>query len=141
MVECTYCGILANALDHIIPVSYDYVSRKNAKYSKELTVPCCNECNIILSDKWLPTIGERAGYLIEKYNSKYSKILSKPDWEDWEIEDLGGTLKMMVVSNMRKKKDIQERLSFMLNVYNQSGLTPDDIWIRYPEGTYTKFTK
>lgn len=138
-VECTYCGVPANSLDHIIPVSYNYVSRKRAKYSKELCVPCCTECNNSLSNQWLPTISERAGYLLEKYNSKYNKILLQPDWEDWEIEELNGNIKIMVSSNMKKKKDILQRLTFMLNVFNENKLTIDDIWLKYPEGTYNKF--
>jgi len=110
MVECTYCGVYANALDHIIPVSYDELSRKTAKYSKENTVPACNECNSHLSNLWYPSISERAGYLIEKYNQKYNKLLNQPEWEDWEIEELGVNLKRRVLSNRKKKKLIEERL-------------------------------
>jgi NMD protein affecting ribosome stability and mRNA decay len=139
MVECTYCGILANTLDHVIPVSYNYVSRKNATYSKQSTIPCCNECNSFLSNKWLPTINERVEYLIKKYSSKYHKILSQPDWEDWEINELGESLKIMVKSNIKRKEYILERLSFMLTVHNQTELTPDDVWTKHPNGTYNKF--
>ncbi len=50
MIECTYCGISANALDHIIQVSYDRTTRKNVKYSKENTVP------VDKKDRHLPCI-------------------------------------------------------------------------------------
>ena len=139
MIECTYCGIPANALDHIIPVLYTETSRKNAKYTKETTVPCCNECNLILSSNWLPSISERAGYLIEKYNKKYKKLLSRPDWEDWEINELKGNLKRKILSNIENKKIIQERLKFLLCVYNESDLTVIDVWNKYPQNAFNCF--
>ena len=138
-IQCTYCGVQANALDHIIPVSYDYVSRKAAKFNKELTIPVCNECNLILSDIWLPTISQRAGYLLEKYNIKYKKILKQPKWEEWEIEELGENMKKIVISNMSKKEDILERLKFLLCVYSEENLNPQDIWNKYPEDAFSRF--
>lgn len=138
IVECTYCGINANCLDHIIPVSYNNTSRKGARYSKELTVPCCNECNAHLSNLWYPTISERAGYLLERYNKKYDKVLNQPTWESWELEELSGNLKKMIVSNAQKKLNIEDRLSFLLDVYNKT-LTPYDVWDKYPDETYNRF--
>lgn len=138
-IQCSYCGVHANALDHIRPVSYDHVDRKKVKYGKDLTIPVCNECNSTLQNVWLLTISERAGYLIERYNKKYKKILNQPDWEPWELEELGKNMLQIVTSNLNKKKLIIERLDFLMNVYSEPDLTPQDIWAKYPEDAYGKF--
>ena len=139
MIECIYCGIPANALDHIIPVSYTDVSRKAAKYNKNNTVPCCNECNTTLSDKWLPTISERASFILEKYNIKYKKLLNSPDWAEWEIEELRGNMKKIVLENKTKKLLLQERLEHLLKTHSQQDLIPIDVWNTYPEDMFFKF--
>lgn len=139
MVECTYCGAPANALDHVIPVSYDFNSRKAAKYSKDITVPCCSECNTKLSNTWLPTIAERAEHLADKYRKKYKKLLKSPHWEQWEIENLSGFLRKNVESNMALKEDIQNRLNHLDEIAKERDLTIDEVWAKYPNGTYKKF--
>jgi hypothetical protein len=140
-IQCSYCGVQANALDHIRPVSYDHVDRKSVKYTKDLTVPICNECNSNLSNVWLLTISERAGFLIEKYNKKYKKILKQPNWEEWELDELGENMLKIVLSNIKKKEYIIKRLNFLMLVYNEQDLTPQDIWVKYPEDAYGKFKK
>ena len=140
MVKCIYCGVPANALDHIIPVSYTDVSRRAAKYNRENTVPSCNECNSTLSNKWLPTISERAAFLIEHYNIKYKKFLNPLKiWEDWEIEELSGNMKKLVISNKNKTILIQERLEHLLKTHSQQDLLPIDVWNTYPEDMFFKF--
>ena len=139
IIECTYCGIAANSLDHIIPVSYNQTLRKNVKYSKENTVPSCTECNSSLSNIWLPTIPERAGCLLEKYNKKYKKLLNQPEWEDWEIEELGPGMKKVILTNKKKKEIIIERLNVLMHVFTNSNLTIEDVWDKYPEDSFGKF--
>jgi len=139
MIQCTYCGVQSNALDHIIPVSYNQITRKGAKYSKEITVPCCHECNGTLSNKWLPTIAERAEELIKCYTKKYKSVLEQKHWTDEELDNLSGNLKKMIRGKVQAKRDIDERLEFLMVVQSMPDLTPDDVWNKYPEGTYTKF--
>ena len=139
MIQCTYCGVQANALDHVIPVSYNQITRKGAKYSQEITVPCCHECNHTLSNKWLPTIAERAEELIECYKKKYRKVLAQKDWTNKEINQLGGTLKKMIRGKVQAKRDIDERLEFLMVVQSMPELTPDNIWNKYPEDAFSRF--
>lgn len=139
MVECTYCGSPANSLDHIIPVSYEFVSRKAANYSRKITVPCCEECNNKLSNNWLPTIAERAEHLSEAYRKKYKKILKSPHWEQWEIENLSGFLRKNVESNMILKENIKNRIEHLDEISKEKDLTIDEVWMKYSSDTYKKF--
>lgn len=139
-VECTYCGIAANGLDHVVPVSYDYVSRKAASYAKDLVVPCCSECNSRLSNFYLTTIAERAEYLIGAYKNKYKKILNRPDWTDEELKEMGPTMRQRIKADAQLKIELEQRLTHLLDVSMNESLTPLDIWDKYSEGAYTMFT-
>ena len=65
--ECTYCGIGANSVDYIVPVSYSGKSQKKRTkgYERDKTVPACSECNSLLSNYSIFTIHERAEYIAE----------------------------------------------------------------------------
>lgn len=138
-VECTYCGIAANGLDHVIPVSYDFASRSAASYAKDLVVPCCSECNSRLSNFYLPTIAERAEYLIGSYKDKYKKVLNRPDWTDEELKDMGATMRKRIKADAQLKIDLEQRLTYLLDVSLNESLTPLDVWDKYSNGAYSKF--
>lgn len=140
-VECTYCGIAANGLDHIIPVLYNNVSRKSASYAKHLVVPCCNECNISLTSFYLPSIAERAEYLLELYKVKYKKLLNRPDWSDEELEEIGDTLRRKIKANAKLKENLNQRLIYLLDVSLNESLFPLDVWDKYSDDVYSKFAK
>ena len=107
---CSYCGsIHANTLDHVIPHSYDHVHNKRT-YSKDKVVPCCSECNTMLGNKLFDTISEKAAYLILKYNKKYKKLLSLPNWDEEELEEIDGRLKEKIVSSNRRKNNIKLKI-------------------------------
>ena len=139
IVECVYCGIAANGLDHIIPVSYENNGRKGASYAKELVVPCCSECNNRLSNFFLPTIAERAEYLIGAYNKKYKKILKLPTWTKEELKKLGPSLRKTIMANQKHKELILEKITHLADVSTMVNLTPLDVWDMYPDDIFTKF--
>lgn len=140
-VECTYCGIAANGLDHIIPVLYNNISRKSASYSKHLVVPCCNECNNKLSSFYLPSIAERAEYILEAYKLKYKKILNRPDWTEDELQEMGENMRKTIKNNAVLKINLNQRLSYLLDVSLNKSLTPLDVWDKYSDDVYIKFAK
>ena len=139
IVECTYCGIGANCLDHVIPVSYKQIGRKGADYSKELVVPSCDECNNKLSNFYLPSIAERAEYLIGAYNKKYKKILSAPDWTEEEIRELGPTLRKTIQGTQNLKEVVLCRLIHLADVATQVNLEPFDVWDKYSDDIFGRF--
>ena len=85
------------------------------------------------------TIAERAEELIKCYTKKYKSVLEQKHWTDEELDNLSGNLKKMIRGKVQAKRDIDERLEFLMVVQSMPDLTPDDVWNKYPEGTYTKF--
>lgn len=74
---CTYCGYTSNGFDHIIPYKYigrlSHRARRGGSDSGD-KVPCCRECNIILGDRLVVTVVDRAAYLLrqKKVQKRYS---------------------------------------------------------------------
>lgn len=139
IIYCTYCGVPANALDHVVPVCYTENTRRTARYSRDNTVPCCNECNSTLGGKWVITIPERAEHILNRYLVKYKKIINSAEWQPHEIKELKGVIKMTVVQGMNRKAIIKDRIKCLENIMLQDGLTPLDVWATYPEDAFTKF--
>jgi HNH endonuclease len=125
--DCTYCGLPASDRDHVIPVSFNGIGRKNASWTKDDTVPACKECNSLLHNFWLPTIAERAGYISRVLKVRYKDVLSIPAWSEEDLEELGYKLRKMVRSNLKKKKLIEMRIVFA-DLVSDMNLTPRDCW-------------
>tara|TARA_B100001123_G_scaffold416814_2_gene518819 strand:+ start:175 stop:429 length:255 start_codon:yes stop_codon:yes gene_type:complete len=64
----------------------------------------------MLGNKLFDTISEKAAYLILKYNKKYKKLLSLPDWDEEELEEMEGRLKEKIVFNNRRKNNIKLKI-------------------------------
>jgi hypothetical protein len=64
---CVYCGGFATQIDHIKPYSWD------ADDSEENLVPCCQDCNLIASDKIFKTFIDKKNYIQDK--------LKLPKWK------------------------------------------------------------
>ena len=90
--SCTYCGDVAEDLDHVVPHSYASSTDKRS-YKKTKVVPCCKRCNSLLGNKHYFVIGERADYLFNTYKRNGDELLSLPEWTEEELEDMGTTLK------------------------------------------------
>jgi 5-methylcytosine-specific restriction endonuclease McrA len=53
MNNCVYCGVTANTVDHVIPISWFKAGKRKkckANHKKNL-VACCRECNMLASNK------------------------------------------------------------------------------------------
>ena len=124
---CTYCGEPADTKDHVIPVSWNHMSRKNADYSNKKVVPACNQCNLTLGNIAYHTIQTRASYLIQKYMKKYKKLLKSPIWTPEEISELGRGLRGKILELQMERRNIQNRLDW-LTVISLSQFTISDIW-------------
>jgi hypothetical protein len=125
---CTYCGDIADTLDHVIPHSYTRKSAKEKrKYAREHCVPCCRECNSLLGNKLFCTVWARAEYLKKKYEKRYKKILSLPDWQVEDMDDMGHNMRQIIESSQRDKVDTLRRVQ---NCANRASLFQDilDIW-------------
>lgn len=110
---CIYCGNDATCKDHLLPLLW--TGRDYRRLTP--TVPACNECNVLLSDKVIPTIMDRAQYLAEKYRLRYKKLLAMPEWTDKDLEELGYHLQ----SNIRAAEYKRRRIEFKLRVLDYGG--------------------
>lgn len=125
--DSTYCGMMAEARDHIIPVAYAYASRKTASWGKDKIVPACKECNSLLSDLWIITIQDRASYIAGALSSRYKALLQSPDWAYQEISSLGYVLKTDVVGKQNLRTIARIRIAYAMSM-SKTELKPEDIW-------------
>lgn len=109
---CHYCGMPALALDHVPPLNA--LPSLLMEYDKlnYLKVPCCNECNIIGADHPHLDIIERQKYIKQKLKEKYQKYIKSPDWEDYEIEELGYRMRQLIEASMSIKYLVAYRLTY-----------------------------
>lgn len=81
--KCTYCGLHANAFDHVLPLSVAELL-PYFKFPSELLqlVPCCTRCNSIASNKFFITLASKTNYVRQRIEelrlrSEYEAALSK----------------------------------------------------------------
>jgi hypothetical protein len=118
MPNCTYCGAWdGNNRDHIVPVSYNYNGRKASTYRN--TVPCCQECNVLLSNRLYFSLPSRAAYLLGTYERRYKKLLKQPDWSDEEIEELGPSMRTSIIQTMKDKNEVRRQLEYLALVADE----------------------
>jgi hypothetical protein len=130
--DCTYCGMMANARDHIIPHSFIKGTEQTREFSRDTTVPACTECNSLLSNLMYTTIASRAAYLVNVLRIKYKALLKSPDWSEDEYEELSGNLLKEVRHKQTKKKIIQARIAYAEGISLLEKLTPANVWFKLP---------
>lgn len=118
---CYYCGEPAGSVDHVVPQSMlqtlrvlgdDAVSAILARHGRRMTVPCCRECNSVLSNKYFDTLEKRRTHLKQRMRQRYRKILRMPDWSDRELSQLGDRLQEAVIGALVKRDIILRRLRY-----------------------------
>ena len=127
--DCTYCGMRATCLDHVVPRSYNSATERDASdRTKRDCVPACTECNLLLSNFMYITVSDRALYLTGRLEDKHKKVLSSPNWTEEEYEDLSGSLLKHVKSLQTKKKLIRARIEYARSVSEMKELTVEGVW-------------
>ena len=109
---CSYCGEFADSFDHVTPVSYRCNSRKN-EIGNKYAVPCCMECNTILSSHLYVTVGSRAEYLLKRYKKKYGRVLKTPEWDTDELEEMSVDFQRSILARLDMKGVILDRISHL----------------------------
>ena len=118
MLICYYCGDSADTLDHTIPVSfYSTIPTRSgikSKYSDPVpVVDCCLECNTTLHNKLVTDVRDRADLIQERYAKKYKKVLSLPRWNEEDIDELGKSLRSVIVRDQILQTSLKERLDYL----------------------------
>jgi hypothetical protein len=128
---CTYCGLPAQCLDHVIPVSHTNKKRKPSDYTMSNAVnvvPACNDCNSSLSNFWYHAIASRAGYLAERIAVRHINLLDTPTWSEDEIAELSDNLKKIVKAKQKEKALLLDRIRHCKLIAMLSDLQPLDVY-------------
>jgi hypothetical protein len=113
---CTYCGILADTEDHVVPRHLlERAGELELDLSKVMrirrwVVPACRECNSSLSGRLFPTLKERRAAAHQCIRRKYAAYLRIPDWEDDEVEEMGPIAQREIVAGIAIRDWVRTRL-------------------------------
>lgn len=112
-IQCFYCGMPADTIDHVPPISkvaqYRQFNLANELYVK---VTACRSCNTSLGDSLQINILERADVRRRQLEKEYAKFLKMPNWSEEEISNLGKNLRSEIVTSLREKENCKDRVYF-----------------------------
>ena len=116
---CVYCGDPSTDRDHLISCSWEghrsYVNR-------DKLVKACKWCNSLLGDVPIFSVPGRANYLISRYESKFTKVLSRPFHTEDEILETSNNIQVLLVHSNEEQKWIKEKIINLKSVW--SGYEP-----------------
>lgn len=110
VISCFYCGDNSSITrDHVIPTSY---TSNRRSYNPKDVVPCCQECNSILSNKSYFTVESRAAYLAEQLAKRYKKTIESYPYTATEIKscEFGKRLGQIVAAGINQRSFIVSRI-------------------------------
>lgn len=109
---CMYCGVLADTIDHVPPITrvddYRALWVKHAYWK----VKCCSECNFLAADSLQSDFLERVQYVKEKLKLRYRRRAVNAPWSKAEIKELGRTMKTEAAKGLKIKCQLDERLNY-----------------------------
>ena len=109
--RCIYCGELANQDEHFPPATYS---------AGGFILPCCGECNVFAGTQHPVDFWARADFVRSKIRKKYRLELTRPDWDENEIKELGPNLRKVIRVWQKQKKIAKERLAWDVEGYLSS---------------------
>lgn len=113
-VWCTYCGRLADTMDHAVPrhlmeraeeIGYRPQRRK-------FLVPACHECNTALGGRIHLTLAERRQDAKEAIRRRYERALRMPHWTETELAQLSLSLQREIRMTQRVREETERRLAW-----------------------------
>lgn len=106
---CAYCGLAAQALDHIPPVEHMDLLLPSERYC----VPVCRECNSGLGARFLLTFVERQEFIKIWLRQRYAKQLRAITRTNEELREYGKTLRSKLETASLCKTVIEDRLNYL----------------------------
>jgi hypothetical protein len=110
---CFYCGEPASTVDHQPPLSLIEEFLDSNLGFECCTVPCCFECNDILSNYPSETLAERFQEHTERFRRRYRKRLRQSgQWDESELAELGFALAQMITAGQSASAITEQRLIY-----------------------------
>ena len=125
--DCAYCGVMAEERDHVIPACYNSTRHENATYYHHNVVPVCCECNSMLCAKYIPTVADRAAAVARMLAIKHRAMLSLPDWDDDELEEVSDRMRKQIKAKLKCRDLLRARIAYAVSVSGMT-LNPEDCW-------------
>ena len=112
---CTYCGLPADSVDHVIPLALRDTLREVGGWRNKWgrisdTVPSCRECNSVAGAKVFDTIDEKRRYIHDRMRDRYASVLRMPQWTDEDKAELGPGLRQYVDASQELASLVRARL-------------------------------
>jgi hypothetical protein len=111
---CTYCGNVADQMDHVPPRSHRHaivMAGLSSRYPF-IVVPSCQECNALLKDHPIWVVSERKAFVKRALRRKHAALLRIPRWSRDDTEELEGRLKQYVENSLTSREILRERLDW-----------------------------
>jgi len=103
MVPCTYCGVVADSMDHIPPMCMRNVLNDLGNYiGVWREVPSCRWCNSTLGSLALLTVHDRRAHIKSVLRRKYKRLLASPIWTEQELSEVSENLRAYIVESMKR---------------------------------------
>lgn len=115
---CSYCGVIANSVDHIPPRSARdgiIASGLMMRYPF-IEVPACRECNSLLNLRGGWTLCERRDYIRRQLKRRYRHSLAIPDWTDSELARMSVGMRRYISYGLIVRDFVRQRLAFAMVV-------------------------
>lgn len=111
---CVYCGIPAESLDHVPPLSLTNMLNDRAKEKLDfLKLPSCGECNSVLNDSPILSVSERRGKVRAHYKKKYRSALNMPKWDEDELAELDPCMADEIRQASKRAEWVKARITWM----------------------------
>jgi len=105
---CIYCGDIGKERHHYKESVAN--SGKKRSYKRNEVLPTCRECNSLLGTV-NPEFIECCYILYDKVSQRHKDIISMPEWDEEELNELSGHLKRQIKASLSRKKIHLERLN------------------------------
>jgi len=94
LTPCTYCGLPADTVDHVIPQSLRYMLQEHGGWRDHYgritdKVPACKECNSMAGSEVFPSLTAKRRYVHARIAKKYASVLRTANWTAAELDEMG----------------------------------------------------
>lgn len=102
---CTYCGDRPQALDHVIPVSFQRTHDGARKSSNGPLTWSCNLCNGLLGANWFDSFDDRCRFVVDRLEY----VTAPLEWQSFELAHLDYGLRQGIKYENNRRKWLRYR--------------------------------